>query len=69
MAAVLATSAAKERVLLASMAGLVSAHDDAAVRVGERLEQRARASYRPVRSHRGEQAPSLLGRLRAALAA
>jgi len=69
MATVLATSTAKERVLLASMAGLVSSHDAAAVRVGERLEQRARATYRPVRSHRGEQAPSLLGRLRAALAA
>lgn len=69
MAAMLATSTAKERVLMASMAGLVSSHDDAAARVGERLEQRARATYRPVRSHRGPAAPSLLGRLKAALAA
>lgn len=69
MAAVLSTSTAKERVLLASMAGLASGHDAAAVRAGERLEQRARASYRPVRSHRGAQPPSLLGRLKAALAA
>jgi len=69
MAAVLSTSTAKERVLLASMAGLVSRHDDAAIRVGGALEQRARASYRPLRSHRAPQAPSLLGRLKAALAA
>jgi len=69
MATMLATSTAKERVLLASMAGLASSHDAAAARVGERIEQRARATYRPLRSHRGAEAPSLLGRLKAALAA
>jgi hypothetical protein len=69
MAAMLAKSAAKERILLASMAGRTSSHDDAAVRVGERIEQAARASYRPVRSHRAEPSAGLLGRLRAALAA
>ena len=69
MAAMLDTSTSKERLLLASMAGRASSHDAAAVRVGESIEQAARASYRPVRSHRGEVTPGLLGRLRAALAA
>lgn len=69
MAQVVARSAAKERLLLASMAGRASAHDDAAVRVGERIEAAARASYRPVRSHRGDTTPGLIGRLKAALAA
>lgn len=67
----MARSAAKERVLLAMMAGRVSAPDDIAVRVGEAIEAHARATYRPVRqagTRRAEQ-PRLLARLKAALAA
>lgn len=76
IAEVMATSAAKERVLLAMMAGRVSAPDDTAVRVGAAIEARARATYRPARrpgsrlpgSRRAGQ-PRLLARLKAALAA
>jgi hypothetical protein len=69
MADALARSADKERTLLAMMAGQVSTPNDA-VRVGARIEQRARATYRPVRPtgrHAGP--PRLLARLKAALAA
>jgi hypothetical protein len=70
MAEMMAKSAAKERILLAMMAGRVSAPDDAAARVGAAIESHARATYRPVRSapRRAEQ-PRLLARLKAALAA
>ena len=68
---------AKEAVLLAAMAGRASASDPAAVRVGERIEQRARATYEPTEptasrrhlptQHRG---PSgLIGRIKAHVAA
>jgi len=63
----------KERALLAAMAGLASVQDTAAVRVGERLEATARASVRASRvgTHRREsvERPTLIGRLRAVLAA
>jgi hypothetical protein len=67
----MATSAAKERILLAMMAGRVSAPDDAAVRVGAAIEADARATYRPAREPGARRAaqPRLLARLRAALAA
>jgi hypothetical protein len=70
MARAMTKSAAKERILLAMMAGKVSRPDDAAARVGAGIESRARATYRPARgsAHRAEQ-PRLLARLRAALAA
>ena len=70
MAEAMAKSAAKERILLAMMAGRVSSSDDAAVRVGAEIERRARASYQPepVPAHRGGQ-PRLLDRIKAALAA
>ena len=79
MAMALAKAAAKERTLLAVMAGRVSTNvngpDAVAVRVGEEIEARARASYRrPVQvasegpAHLGPR-PGLMGRLRAALAA
>ena len=70
MAEAMAKSAAKERILLAMMAGRVSSSGDAAVRVGAEIERRARASYQPepVPSHRGGQ-PRLLDRIKAALAA
>jgi hypothetical protein len=70
MAEAMSRSAAKERILLAMMAGRVSAPDHVAARVGRTIEERARVTYRPVRrsDHRAEQ-PRLLARLRAALAA
>jgi hypothetical protein len=70
MADAMAKSAAKERILLAMMAGRVSAADDRAVRVGAEIERRARASYQPagIVTHRGEQT-RLLDRIKAALAA
>lgn len=45
MAEVMTKSAAKERILLAVMAGRVSAQDAVAARVGARIEEAARASY------------------------
>lgn len=71
MAEAMEKSAAKERVLLAMMAGRVSAPDDTAVRVGAAIEGRARATHRPVRipaAPYGDH-PGLLGRLKAALTA
>ncbi len=79
MAQALAKAEAKERTLLAVMAGRVSTNingpDAVAIRVGEEIEARARASYRgPVRAasegptHLGSR-PGLIGRLLAALAA
>lgn len=71
----MATSAAKERILLAMMAGRVSAPDRTAVRVGAAIEAQARATYRPVRrpgarrADRSVAQPRLLARLKAALAA
>ena len=69
MAAAMTKSAAKEHMLLAVMAGRVSAQDATAARVGEAIEASARATFRPVRRHADAAAPSLLGRIRAALAA
>jgi hypothetical protein len=72
MAAAMATSAAKERVLLAAMAGQAGARTEQTVEAGRAIEERARETYRPARpvtegiGHRG---PGLLDRLRAALAA
>ena len=82
MAQMMATTTAKEHVLLAAMAGRTSTGDALAVRVGEEIADRARAAYeqsagdaRPT-SHRG-QGPGLVeglvdglvDRLRAVLAA
>ena len=64
-------SAAKEHVLLAVMAGQASAHDGRRAVVGARIEAEAKATW-PASydrsSNRGER-PTLLGRLKAALAA
>jgi predicted DCC family thiol-disulfide oxidoreductase YuxK len=70
IAEAMSKSAAKERILLAVMAGRVSVADDAAVRVGADIERRARATYRPrpTTSRRAEQ-PRLLDRIKAAIAA
>ena len=48
MAAAMARSAVKERVLLAMMSGLVSTPGEDAARIGAAVESRARATYRPV---------------------
>jgi hypothetical protein len=73
MARALAKAAAKEHAMLAAMAGLAGVADPGAARVGAALEREARASYRPVLPATGDdgRAPrsTLLGRLRAALAA
>ena len=71
MAGAMATSSAKEQILLAMMAGRASAPDASAVRVGAAIEGRARASYRPGATHVRDRAgrQRLLRRLRTALAA
>jgi len=74
MAEALTLAQAKERALLAAMAGLSSVQDAAASSVGERLEAAARASFRADRApghRRATEAhrPTLMGRLKAALAA
>jgi hypothetical protein len=69
MAEVMEKSAAKERILLAVMAGRVSAHDATAARVGEAIENSARATFRPVRATGEPEAHGLLDRIKAALAA
>ena len=65
-------SAAKEHVLLAVMAGLASAHDARAAAVGARIEDEAKAAspaYDVLESLEHGERPTLLGRLKAALAA
>jgi hypothetical protein len=68
----------KDAVLLAAMAGRASAADPAAVRVGEQVEEQARAGYHPAPSPRHLRTDvaaevscraGLLGRLKAHLAA
>lgn len=60
----------KEHILLAVMAGHAAVADELAVRVGERIEARARATYRmPAVLPAPEERSSLLDRLRAVLAA
>jgi hypothetical protein len=62
-------------VLLAAMAGRAGASDAAAVRLGERIEEKARAAYDPTATPRhlrdddDGQPTGLLGRLKAHLAA
>ena len=68
MARTAATAAAKEHVLLAVMAGRGGPADPESVAVGARIEAHARETYVPVR-HVAEQHQSILGRLKAALAA
>jgi hypothetical protein len=75
-AEVLRKSAAKEHVLLAVMAGEASAHDALAAVAGARIEAEAKANWPSydvleVRTddHDDLERPTLLGRLKAALAA
>lgn len=63
---------AKDWSLMAAMAGLAGVADDAAPRVGRDLEERARTAFRPLAAPRhraGDAHGSLMGRLKAALAA
>jgi hypothetical protein len=75
MARAMATSVAKERALLAVMAGCAAVDDRRAAAVGARIEERARESYRPGRAQQRASStatdarPTLLNRIRAALAA
>lgn len=70
MAEAMTKSAAKERALLAMMAGRSSADDAAAVRVGTQIERRARDTHRPPSSRAADDANTgLLERLKAVLAA
>lgn len=69
MAAVMRRAAGKEHAMIALMAGQASSGDDLAVRTGEAIALRARASYVNVPSPRDQQAPSLVERLKAVLAA
>ena len=69
-------AAAKDRVLLAAMAGLAAPDDPEAARLGRALEELARAGWRPHPPaprpdgrHRGGTSRSLVGRLKAVLAA
>jgi hypothetical protein len=73
-AEIMRKSAAKEHILLAVMAGQASAHDARAAGVGARLEERARTAAEPEDERgrfgaRATERPTLLGRLKAALAA
>ncbi len=70
MAAALATATAKERVLLAAMAGRSGARTEDTVDAGLVLEERARATYRPARREPTEhRRTTLLGRIKAHVAA
>ncbi len=69
MATAITKAVAKEHALLAVMAGLSNTDDNLAVQVGRRIEEKARASYRPASRVAPPARPTLLDRLRAALAA
>ena len=73
MAAALATSAAKERVLLAAMAGRAGARTDQTAEAGAVIEHHARDGYRSAPSadpaDGGPAKPGLLDRIRAVVAA
>jgi hypothetical protein len=73
-AEIMRKSADKEHILLAVMAGEASAHDARAVAVGARIEAEAKATwpaYDPLDGLEADHSerPTLLGRLKAALAA
>ena len=69
MAVAMDKSTAKERILLAVMAGQASAHDATAAAVGARLEEQARTGWVPAPVPEDPHPTSLLGRLKAAFAA
>ncbi|GHJ57761.1 hypothetical protein NOK12_02800 [Nocardioides sp. OK12] len=69
MAAAMARAETKERAFLAVMAGRASAYDAGAAGVGARLEATAREGWAPAPVGAELERPTLLHRLRAALAA
>lgn len=69
IAAAMQRSAAKERIMLAMMAGRVSAPDATAARVGAEIEERARATYVAAPAPVEPVDRTLLGRLKSVLAA
>jgi hypothetical protein len=71
MAEAMARATAKEQIMLAAMAGRASVQDAAAARVGEAIEQRARAVTARPGAHRAETGShdGLLDRIKAVLAA
>jgi len=69
MARTTATAAAKEHVLLAVMAGRGGPADPESVRVGEQIEERARATYVPARRGDERDEHPILHWLKSALAA
>ena len=70
MAEAMARATAKEQIMLAAMAGRSSVQDAAAARVGEAIEQRARAVRAPG-THRADTGPheGFLDKIKAVLAA
>jgi hypothetical protein len=70
MATAMATSSAKERVLLAAMAGRAGATTEDTVAAGLAIEERARATHRPARREPTDRRrTTLLGRIKAHVAA
>lgn len=68
MAQALGKAVAKERMFMAAMAGRGAPQDQLTAPAGARIEAAARASFVPA-PRRPSQRPTLLGRIRAALAA
>jgi hypothetical protein len=68
MARAMGKAVAKERIMIAAMAGRGAPLDEQAIPVGRRIEAAARASYVPA-PRPAPSRPTLLGRIRAALAA
>lgn len=68
MAQAFGRAVAKERMFMAAMAGRGAPQDELTAPAGARIEAAARASYVPAPPRQGER-PTLLGRIRAALAA
>jgi len=69
MADAMAVATRKEQAWLAVMAGQAGISDPGGARVGARIEEKARAGHRTTRTPGAHASPSLIGRLRAALAA
>ncbi len=69
MAGAMTRSTAKERTLLAVMAGQSSVEDHAAVTAGERIERVARTTFRPEPTATEPESHGLVDRIKAALAA
>lgn len=67
IATAMTKAVAKEHILLAVMAGRGGTHDELAIPVGAMIEERARATYVP--EVLVPERPSLMDRIRAALAA